>query len=147
MREIEMKVIDRTHYWYAKDTGELHRDDGPAVEGEFGTQAWYQNGQRHRDGGQPAIEGRDREWWVRGVQHRVDGPAVEYFGGGEEWRVYGKLHRVNGPAVIHDHPNIYGREVEWYLDGNRVFSSTEYMEFTGLSQESMDKLIEQYGGF
>lgn len=147
MREVETKVIDNTRYWYMKDTGELHRDDGPAVECEFGTQAWYQNGQRHRDGGQPAIEGRDREWWVHGVQHRVGGPAVEYFGGGEEWRVHGMLHRVNGPAVIHDHSDVLGKEVEWYLGGDRVFSSAEYMALTGHSQESMDKLIEQYGGF
>jgi hypothetical protein len=35
--------------------GELHREDGLAVESPDGYTAWYKNGKRHREDG-PAIE-------------------------------------------------------------------------------------------
>ena len=47
--------------WYRN--GQLHREDGPAIEYANGYIAWYQNGQRHRE----------------------DGPAVEYANGDKEW--------------------------------------------------------------
>ena len=54
----------------------LHREDGPAVIGPWGT-AWYINGQRHR----------------------TDGPALEFPDGMQHWCLNGKLHRVDGPAI------------------------------------------------
>ncbi|CAB4196751.1 hypothetical protein UFOVP1290_271 [uncultured Caudovirales phage] len=48
-------------YWYLE--GELHREDGPAVEYPDGT----------------------KEWWLEGKLHREDGPAVEYPDGTKEW--------------------------------------------------------------
>ena len=50
--------------------GQLHREDGPAVEDYLGTKLWYQNGQLHR----------------------TNGPAVEYFTGGKRWALHGTMY-------------------------------------------------------
>lgn len=51
--------------------GQLHREDGPAIEYANGFKTWYLNGKRHRLNG-PAIECFDinwtKEWWVDGVR-------------------------------------------------------------------------------
>ena len=52
--------------------GVLHREDGPAVVKEDGTQ----------------------EWWVAGKRHRVDGPAIIYPDGTTERWLYGRFHAV-----------------------------------------------------
>ena len=48
--------------------GELHKDDGPALE--------YKDGRKF--------------WIVHGIRHREDGPACEYPDGSKEWYVNGK---------------------------------------------------------
>ena len=53
--------------WFNKQ-GDLHREDGPALEWATGRKEWYLNGNRHRP----------------------DGPAVEYLNGGKEWYLNGK---------------------------------------------------------
>jgi hypothetical protein len=40
-------------YWYKN--GDLHREDGPAVEWRNGSREWFKNGKTHRNNG-PAIE-------------------------------------------------------------------------------------------
>jgi len=59
--------------------GELHREDGPAVE--------------HANGG--------KAWYLKDGLHREDGPAVEYANGGKRWYLKDELHREDGPAVEH----------------------------------------------
>ena len=56
---------DGTKAWYLN--GELHREDGPAIEGASGYKAWYLNGERHREEG-PAIEwaSGSKWWYLRG---------------------------------------------------------------------------------
>ena len=71
----EQAVFDELRYhievntygtrWYRNAMGQVHRDDGPAVEYTDGDKVWCQNGQRHR----------------------TDGPAVEYADGGKEWYI------------------------------------------------------------
>jgi hypothetical protein len=80
--------------------GKLHRKDGPAIEQAEGHKAWYKNGQQHRCDG-PAVELVDgsKEWRLNGERHREDGPAVEWADGTKEWYLNGQLHRVNGPAI------------------------------------------------
>tara|TARA_R110000744_G_scaffold224810_1_gene343316 strand:- start:1932 stop:2225 length:294 start_codon:yes stop_codon:yes gene_type:complete len=55
--------------------GELHREDGPAIEYVNGDKGWYLNGWPHREDG-PAIEYADgnKQWWLNGV--RTDPEAV-----------------------------------------------------------------------
>lgn len=91
---------------------------------------WYKNGQLHRDNG-PAIEipksewgkryewGEKRyEWFINGRRHRIDGPAVESESGYKEWWVNGKRHRIGGPAI--EYPKRFPEDLEikqWFLSG------------------------------
>ena len=70
--------------WFWK--GQLHREDGPAIEWSDGSKEWWRNGQRHREDG-PAREPADgsKAWWRNGQRHRDDGPAIEYASGKKEW--------------------------------------------------------------
>ena len=61
----EVTVDNGTTTW--RVNGNLHREDGPAVE--------YANG--------------DKSWYLNGKLHREDGPAVEYANGYKEWRING----------------------------------------------------------
>ena len=68
---IEYKVIvdnDGTTRWY-NQAGELHRENGPALEFENGSKSWWKHGKRHREDG-PAVEWADgdKEWWLNGGQ-------------------------------------------------------------------------------
>ena len=79
---------DGSKCWYRN--GQLHREDGPAVEWANGDKFWYRNGQLHREDG-PAEEWADGDkfWYRNGQLHREDGPAVERPYGGQilvpEW--------------------------------------------------------------
>lgn len=44
-----------------------------------GDKRWYHHGQLHRENG-PAVEWSNgsKEWFIRGQRHREDGPAVDY---------------------------------------------------------------------
>jgi antitoxin component YwqK of YwqJK toxin-antitoxin module len=82
-----------------------------------GTKEWYLNGQLHREDG-PAVEcsNGSKSWWLNGQLHREDGPAVECSNGTKEWYLNGKLNREDGPAV--ECPN--GTKL-WYLNGKNLF--------------------------
>jgi hypothetical protein len=62
-----------TKEWYLD--GELHREDGPAVEFASGTKEWYLAGKRHREDG-PAFEGANgnKEWWLN--NEKVDPETI-----------------------------------------------------------------------
>jgi len=70
MTEQSTKTIDRygSKLWKLPN-GDLHREDGPAVEHLNGTKCWLINGKLHRE----------------------DGPAVEHLNGTKEWYIEGKL--------------------------------------------------------
>ena len=53
---------------YYNSAGQLHRDEGAAVEYPDGTKHWYQNG----------------------VLHRVNGPAIDYGSEGGLWFIHGR---------------------------------------------------------
>ncbi len=56
-----------------------------------GSFSWYKNGKYHREDG-PALEwqyGKHKEWYVDGVLHREDGPAIEQLAGNNEWWIHG----------------------------------------------------------
>ena len=59
---------DGDRYWYFN--GNLHREDGPALEYSDGSREWYLNGLRHREDG-PAIEHADgtRYWYLNGEDY------------------------------------------------------------------------------
>jgi hypothetical protein len=67
MKEYKVKVyIDRTE-WYNLE-GQLHREDGPAVE--------YANG--------------DKYYFINCKLHREDGPAIEHTNGDKWYYINGK---------------------------------------------------------
>ena len=69
--------------------GDLHREDGSAVEWDSGRKEWFLNGIRHRENG-PAIEAMHYEsWWLNGKLHRENGPALKTNTGGKEWYLNG----------------------------------------------------------
>jgi hypothetical protein len=65
---------DGTKEW--RLDGELHREDGPAIEYSNGAKYWYRYGQLHRE----------------------DGPAIEWPDGAEEW--YRNGERVTQDEVL-----------------------------------------------
>tara|TARA_R110000868_G_scaffold99024_4_gene272661 strand:- start:18914 stop:19240 length:327 start_codon:yes stop_codon:yes gene_type:complete len=83
---------------------------------EFGTKKWYLNGELHREDG-PAIEWFDgeKEWYLNGKLHRVDGHAIEWSNGTKEWFLNDLRHREDGPAFESFNGNKY-----WYYHGNHI---------------------------
>ena len=100
-----MVCSNGTQHWYLN--GELHREDGPAVEFANGTKYWYLNDKRHRE----------------------DGPAVEYYNGGKYWYLNDKLHREDGPSIECVNGTKY-----WYINGKELteeeFNNRNKVELT-----------------
>lgn len=92
--------------WY--QDGQLHQEDGPAVEYPDGTFYWYRYGRKHRDDG-PAVSYAcgQKEWHVNGELR-----CLETANGSRYWYRNGRLHRDDGPAV----DEVGGRRV-WYRNG------------------------------
>ena len=67
---------DRT-VW-RNENGEVHREDGPAVEYVNGPKWWYKNG----------------------LIHRVDGPAIEYDDGTVRWALNGSCITKEEHAIL-----------------------------------------------
>ena len=63
-------ILENGTIEYRNDKGQLHREDGPAVEWVDGGKVWFLNGKRHREGG-PAVEfaGGYKAWFLNGVNH------------------------------------------------------------------------------
>jgi hypothetical protein len=53
MKSIKREFKDRIEY--RDEKGNLHREDGPAIERNDGSKYWYLNGKKHREDG-PAVE-------------------------------------------------------------------------------------------
>ena len=68
MIEYVAKVYaDGTKFWYLN--GQLHRENGPAIEWADGSKEWYKNSKLHREDG-PAYELSDgtKFWYIEGVK-------------------------------------------------------------------------------
>jgi len=65
----------------------INHTDG-SIEKYFddGTISWYKNGEIHRENGH-AVEFDDgtKKWLINGKLHREDGPAIEWARGKHEW--------------------------------------------------------------
>lgn len=82
-------VCETGREWYSD--GRLHREDGPAFEGNDGVKKWYRNGLLHRVGGAAEIYPQGARAWLQdGLLHRTDGPALSYGGGSNCWYVRGR---------------------------------------------------------
>ena len=107
---------------YYNSAGDLHRDEGPAVEFVDKSERWFQDGLCHREDG-PAIvlANGNKEWYLNGRRHCADGPAVDAANGYKEWHLHDKLHRTDGPAVIHEDGT-----KEWWIHGVQYDSEQDY---------------------
>ncbi len=63
MTSIKKEYSDRVEY--LNESGQYHREDGPAIEYNDGHKSWYINGKRHREDG-PAVEWNDgyKRWYL-----------------------------------------------------------------------------------
>jgi len=78
---------------------EVHREDGPAIMYNDGSEEWFLNGKLHREDG-PAITGSGvLQWYFEGKLHRENGPAIDNANGLKLWYNHGDLHREDGPAI------------------------------------------------
>jgi|TARA_R110000850_G_scaffold274483_1_gene412009 hypothetical protein len=64
----KMTIVAGDKFWHLN--GQLHRLDGPAIEGSNGNKFWCQFGNTHR----------------------TDGPAIEHADGNVEFRLRGKYY-------------------------------------------------------
>ena len=80
-----MKVDDNGNkFWHLN--GEIHREDGPAIEYANGNKFWLLNDKLHREGG-PALEWADGDkfWYLNGELQ-----AIEWTDGSKSWYLNGK---------------------------------------------------------
>lgn len=79
---------------YKNENGQLHREDGPALEWPDGTKEWWLNDVRHREDGPALVITRNgvvsNHWYFNGKRHREDGPASELGDGTKAWWLNGK---------------------------------------------------------
>ena len=65
---IEVDEYGNRRYYNA--LGQLHREDGPAVETAYGHREWWQNGDLHRlDGPAITYTNGDKSWWLNGTPY------------------------------------------------------------------------------
>ena len=90
---------------------------------EDGERTWCINGQLHREDG-PALEKADgsKHWYLHGKFHRPNGPAIEDANGFKAWYLHGKRHCPNGPAI----EKADGSKA-WYLHGKRYQTEADYL--------------------
>jgi hypothetical protein len=72
-----IKTVDQSGstIWVLKDNPSIiHRDDGPAIIWDDGSEFWYSSG----------------------VNHREDGPSATYAGGTMHWHVFGTNYDFSG---------------------------------------------------
>ena len=118
MIEYTVKVCDSGSKLWCLN-GQLHREDGPAVEYADGSKFWYLNGKLHREDG-PAIEYSNgtKYWLINGKRHREDGPANEYADGSKLWYLNGEeLTEEEWRAKLQPQPSCDGKVVE--IDGKK----------------------------
>jgi hypothetical protein len=126
---------DRTEW--KNEKGQLHREDGPAIEYTNGNKSWYLNGQLHREDG-PAIEctNGDKVWYLNGKLHREGGPAIEWNNGYKEWWLNGKRHRADGPAVTYAD----GTKA-WWLNG-KYYTEEQFNKQVNKHTSCNGKIVE-----
>jgi len=146
--------------------GELHREDGPAVEYANGEKYWRQNSKLHRTDG-PAVEypNGHKEWWLEGdevteedVMGKPESILTTDSEGNKRWKNKQWLpHRTDGPAIEctdgykawykngkchrEDGPAIEknGGFKAWYIDGARLTEKEFLSKTTSKSTMTIDK--------
>jgi hypothetical protein len=104
-KEYTVRVYeDRTEWRVDRN---LHRENGPAITWDDGSEDWCVDGKRHRIGGPAIIRATGSKYWCfKGEYHRTNGPAIEHANGIKEWWIDGEQisedefnERNNPPAA------------------------------------------------
>ena len=114
-------VSDDNGVSYYKDKGLtiLHREDGPAVTTNKGSEHWYKDGKRHR----------------------VGGPAVWYWNGTQIWKQDDECHREDGPAYISCRNADGHQEKRWYIRGEEL-TEEEFNNY--ITKQAVSKEIQSH---
>lgn len=128
---------------YRNKKGQLHRENGPAIEYCDGSQIWMQNGQRHREYGPAFITNGTTAWYLNDRYHREGGPAILHSDGTQSWYKDGKPHRIDGPAITRKKENGLLMK-EWFLDG--ILQKREYQKPNGVWHNTKGPAIEFASG-
>jgi hypothetical protein len=115
------------------------KENGLIVD-QNGTKEWYLNGQLHREDG-PAVEWLNGSmfWYLNDKPHRTDGPAREWSTGIKEWYLNGQRHRTDGPAQWVNESKAW-----WFLNGNLL--TDEEVKIFEYLQTCPEKELMEYAG-
>ena len=65
---------------YTDENGKWHREDGPAIKCNDGSESWWIHGQLHKEDGPAIVDGSGyKAWWKNGKQIRVEFPSGVVF--------------------------------------------------------------------
>lgn len=126
-----LEYNDGSKSWFIN--GKLHRLDGPASLLSDGRQYWFKRSKLHREDGPAWITPDARKWYRNGQLFRADGPAVVRGNGTQEWWLNDKRHRLDGPAV----ESSLG-SCEFYIHG-RQFTEDEFYRY--VDQDTGEVLV------
>ena len=141
MKTYKVTVDSNGTIRWRNENGQLHREDGPAVEYTDGTKVWYLNDQLHREDG-PAVEYADgtKSWYLNGQRHREGGPAIEWADGDKSWWLNDQLHREDGPAV----EGANGHK-EWWINDQRLTEKEFNMRMKPHKEMTVAQLEQELG--
>ena len=128
--------------------GELHHDDGPAIELPDGTKKWYLEGKEYtkEEYDQLSIKKdvfkitykKDGVYYSKnGLLHRADGPAMVLNYGYKAWYIDGKRHREDGPACEWDD----GTKA-WFIEGKQ-YSKEEFNQYILSKKNTEESIVEE----
>jgi len=103
---------------YYDDNGRIHREGGPAVVWDNGSEEWWLNGVRHRVGG-PALLVAQEIPVISEFPHILESNVSFWAADSRLFFVCGKIHRLDGPAVM------VGEENHYYI-GGKCFSKQDF---------------------
>lgn len=83
------------------------------------------------------------ETWANkaGRLDRLREPALIQPNGTAAWFRDGLLHRDDGPAIVRGDGTS-----SWYIENRPIKSAYQYQRMTGLNDQIMADLVDQYGG-
>lgn len=80
-----------------------------------GIKEWYKNGNLHREDG-PAVEFSNgtKYWYIEGLLHRENGPAIEYFDKSKIWSIEGEEYHMYSLLSYFKYNIFLNREIGKY---------------------------------
>ena len=94
--EPSVSWVGGTKFWYYGNGRKLHRDDGPAIEWNFGAEEWYMMGNRHRADGPAYTDPTENiiEWWWQDEEYEFNEFVIKAEWSNEKIIEYKLTHKV-----------------------------------------------------